>query len=257
VNLSAYNQEARLKKSGRQVKAGWALFLDFDGTLVDIAPSPGAISVPDELTSLLGRLNCALGGALAIITGRSVTDLERYLAPLQPVIAGVHGAELRLAPDRFASSAAPISPAVVAAVSTMRERFDGVEVEVKGCSIAVHYRANPEAGPAIERDLRGLLSESHSEITVCPGRKVLELMPAHVSKGAAIETLLRFPPFHGRRPLVIGDDFADESAFQAAERNGGMGLKVAGEHFPKCVADFEEPSEVRDWLSVLAGSFRA
>jgi trehalose 6-phosphate phosphatase len=249
--------EGRLTKSDKQVKAGWALFLDFDGTLIDIAPTPEAIRVPDDLPSILERLNRALDGALAIVTGRSVNDLERHLAPSRLVIAGAHGAELRLAPDRFASTAAPISPAVVAAASALSERFDGVKVEVKGRSIAVHYRANPEAGPAIERDLRALLSESHSEITICPGRKVHELVPAHVSKGAAIETLLRFPPFHGRRPLVIGDDFTDESAFQAAERNGGLGLRVAGEHFSKDIADFNEPSEVRDWLAVFAASFRS
>lgn len=249
--------EARLIESDERKKAGWALFLDFDGTLVDIAPAPGAIRVPRDLPSLLGRLRLALDGALAIVTGRSVMDLERYLSPSQPVIAGAHGAEMRISGERFISAAAPISPAAVAAVSALSERFEGAEVEVKGSAIAVHYRANPQIGPEIERELGRLLSERHSELVLCSGRKVVELLPAHVSKGAAVEALLLLPPFRGRRPLFIGDDFADESAFRAAERHGGLSLRVAGEHFSQDAADFNEPSEVREWLAVFAASFGA
>ncbi|WP_442756114.1 trehalose-phosphatase [Methylocystis sp. JAN1] len=249
--------EAGLIDGKERKKADWALFLDFDGTLVDVAPTPETIRIPLDLCSLLGRLMRALDGALAVVTGRSVTDVERYLASSRLVIAGEHGAELRIARDRFVSTVAAMSPAAAAAVSSISERFDGAEVEVKRSSIAVHYRANPEAGPGIERELRRLLSENFREFVLCRGRKVYELVPAHVSKGAAIDSLMRFPPFLGRRPIMIGDDFTDEAAFQSAELHGGMGLKVAGEHFSKDVADFNEPAEVRAWLAAFAAGLGA
>lgn len=244
-------------KQGRRQKSDWALFLDFDGTLVDIAPSPTSIQIPEELPSLLARLSAALSGAVAIVTGRSVTDLERYVAPTRPAIAGAHGAELRIAPGRFIATAAPIPPRAIDAVFDLCKGLDGVAVEIKRSSIAVHYRSNPEAAPLIEDGLRRLLGEGLEDFALRPGRKVYELVPAHVSKGAAIEALVRFPPFKGRRPLVIGDDSMDETAFEAAEKLGGMGLKVAGEHFSRDVADFDNPSEVRGWLAVFAASVRA
>jgi trehalose 6-phosphate phosphatase len=250
--------EARMRVSAnRQKNSGWAFFLDFDGTLVDIAPSPESIQVPGDLRALLARLSLALGGAVAIVTGRSVANLDAYLAPLHLAIAGGHGTELRVGRSQHISAAAPMSSGAVSAVRALGKKFEGVSVEVKPSSIAVHYRSNPDIGPEIEAGLRRLLRGGLEDFVICPGRKVYEILPSHVSKGAAIEALLNFPQFQSRRPLFIGDDLSDQSGFDAAERLGGMGLRVAGEHFPKETADFDEPSEVRDWLATFAANLGA
>lgn len=237
--------------------AGWALFLDFDGTLVDIAPSPGSIRTPEDLPALLERVSVAVGGAMAIVTGRSVGDIDSYLNPLHVVVAGGHGAEIRVGPNELVCAASPISPSMVDAVRALSTRFEGTSVEIKRSSIAVHYRSNPGAGGALEGELRRLLSEKYDDFSVCMGRKVCELVPSHVCKGAAIKALLTLPQFQGRRPIVIGDDLSDESAFAIAESLGGVALKVAGEHFSPEAADFREPSEVRDWLASFAAGLGA
>jgi trehalose 6-phosphate phosphatase len=235
----------------------WALFLDFDGTLVDIAPSPESIHVPRELPALLGRLDAALGGALAIVTGRSIEAIDGYLAPLRPITAGSHGAEIRLGREPIVCAAQPLPPAAVEAVSALSKKVSGARIEIKRSSIAVHYRSNPEAGPEIEKELQSVLKDPLSGFIISAGRMVYEVLPSHVSKGSAVETLLELPQFIGRRPLVIGDDRSDETAFKAVERRGGVALTVAGEHFSNSTADFEKPSDVRAWLAAFAARFDA
>jgi trehalose 6-phosphate phosphatase len=242
-----------LQKSNRD----WALFLDFDGTLVDIAPSPESIHVPRELPSLLGRLDAAVGGALAIVTGRSIETIDGYLAPLRPITAGAHGAEIRLGHEPILAAAPPLPPAAVEAISALSKKVGGASVEIKRSSIAVHYRSNPEAGPVIEEELRRVLTEPMSGFVITAGRMVYEVLPSQVSKGNAVETILELPQFLGRLPLVIGDDRSDETAFKVAERYGGTALTVAGEHFSIETADFERPSEVRAWLAEFAARFGA
>jgi trehalose 6-phosphate phosphatase len=249
--------EGRLTKQSKFQKsnADWALFLDFDGTLVDIAPSPESVHVPRELPTLLGHLDAALGGALAIVTGRSIEAIDAYLAPLRPITAGVHGAELRLGREQIISTALPLPPAAVEAISALSNKVDGVRIEIKRSSLAVHFRSNPAAGPEIEEELRRVLIDGASGFIIRPGRMVYELLPSHVSKGGAIDALLELPLFFGRRPIVIGDDLSDETAFAAAQRRGGLAFTVAGEHFSRDNADFESPLEVRSWLGAFAARF--
>ncbi len=232
----------------------YALFLDFDGTLVEIAPGPADVVVPGDLAMMLATVTERLNGALAILTGRPIADIDGFLTPLQPVAAGVHGAEVRQASaGTIEPRSFPIAAPVVGAVRAIAGSVAGAIVELKSASIAVHYRQVPAAEPVIEAALARLVADSADHLILCRGRKVLEIVPAHVSKGAALETLMRLPAFRGRRPIMIGDDLSDLTAFDAAIRLGGMGLKVAGEQFSPSDAVFANPAAVRTWLAANFG----
>ena len=228
----------------------YALFLDLDGTLIDIAPTPEDVVVPDSLARLLADTTEELNGALAILTGRSIADADRHLAPLVPVAAGVHGAEIRTAPGHaIETKAALIDAGTANAVRDIACREPGALVEFKGVSIAIHYRMVPQAQPRLEEALQDIVSARSDRLMLCRGRKVLELVPRHVSKGGALEVLMQLPAFRGKRPNVIGDDLSDLSAFEAARGLGGHGYKVAGALFPSEEADFTDPTAVRAWLA--------
>lgn len=230
-----------------------ALFLDLDGTLIDIAPTPDGVTIPDGLVVLLQSLAHRLQGAVAIVTGRSISDIDRLLAPLKPVAAGVHGAEFRTHDDgEIVNIAQQLDPVILEAVSRLVSIDPGIVIEPKHSSIAVHYRLAPATGPQIERVLQSILANGPDHLILCAGRKVIEIVPKQVSKGTAIETFMHNPTFRGRRPVMIGDDISDQSAFEVAIRLGGLGLKVAGELYAREQADFEDPVHVLAWLSALA-----
>ena len=235
-------------EEGRDV----ALFLDFDGTLVEIATRPGEVAPSKGLVALLEGLERGLGGALAIVTGRSIADLDRFLAPSTFVAAGLHGAEYRTSRAEIARPVAtPIDSVLVAAVCRLEAMFPGVRVEAKGATVSVHWREAPGVERPLAAELDRILRDGPSHLEVSRGRKVFEICPRHVSKGAAIEVLTGLAAFRGRRPIMIGDDVSDETAFAAAERLGGIGFRVRGETFGPEVADFASPRQVREWLSVL------
>lgn len=230
-----------------------ALFLDLDGTVIDIAPTPAGVTIPEDLASHLDRLAQWLGGALAILTGRPIGDVDRLLAPMAPVAAGVHGAELRSLPHgKIVSLTAPIDAEIVHAVQRVAEAHAGVLVELKRASIAVHYRQTPALALPLEAALARILEDGPDHLLLAHGRQVLEIVPRQVSKGSALEAIMCLPAFAGRRPIMIGDDVPDLSAFEAAIRLRGKGLKVAGEQFSEAEADFARPAEVRGWLAAMA-----
>lgn len=231
-----------------------ALFLDFDGTLVDVAGTPDRVAVPPDLVAMLGRLAVELDGALAVVTGRRLADIDRLLDPLRLAGAGSHGAEMRrVAGGEVRFETAPLDPRLRLEIMALAALGDGVIVEAKHSAMAVHYRLAPGAEAAIEAALDAILAGRDSHWILRRGRRVFEIIPAEVSKGVALAILARLPQFAGRRPVMIGDDLADEGAFLAAGRLGGMGLRVAGEHFPSGAADFAGPAAVRRWLQAAAG----
>jgi trehalose 6-phosphate phosphatase len=230
----------------------WCLFLDLDGTLIEIAASPSAVAVPADLAPLLTELQASLDGALAIVSGRPIAEIDRLLRPLRLAAAGVHGCEMRAHAHGTIELATPPFPHRM--LASLRDRLgshNGVVIEEKGSGVALHYRHAPELESRIRALAREMPLEDHG-LHIVHGRKVVELLPARASKRAAVEDFLTRAPFRDRQPIMIGDDAADAPAIDAVRALGGLGLRVAGEHFAPHDADFAGPADVRQWLRTFA-----
>jgi trehalose 6-phosphate phosphatase len=229
-----------------------ALFLDIDGTLAEIAPSPEAVVIRDDVVAALAVLEVRLQGRLAIVTGRKIADADRLLAPLRVAIAGVHGAEIRLLPDgEINDTVQAFDETLLQAMRAAVRGMVGVMVEPKGTAVAVHYRQAAAAGPDVFAVLTRLLA-GDVRYAVTRGRMVCEVHARGVSKARAIERFLAEDRFRGFRPIMVGDDALDEQAFQVVRAHGGVGLRVAGEHFARATADFSGVADVAAWLINLA-----
>ncbi|MBW8271417.1 trehalose-phosphatase [Caldovatus sp. SYSU G05006] len=225
-----------------------ALFLDFDGTLVEIAPVPDAVRVPPGLLPVLDRLARRLEGALAVVSGRPIADLDRFL-PLPIVKVGDHGATLRLGPAAPAIGPnLPLPPpAWRARAADLAARFPGMLLEDKAHGFVLHYRlAGPEAGEAARALLSALVAEDPARFTLLSARKAWEVRPRGVSKASAVAALMARPPFAGRVPVFIGDDATDEEGMAAARAAGGLGLRLQ--------EAFGTPARLRAWLAAAAGA---
>ena len=233
-----------------------ALFLDVDGTLLDICLRPEDVVVPAELRSTLESAYQALDGALALVSGRAIRDLDRLFAPLRLPAAGQHGSELRLesAGEIRAIASRGVGQALSEAVATLASKHPGVEIEDKGLTLAVHYRAAPLAGSLLARALGGLVARLGQGLALCRGKMVFELRDARLTKASAVEAFLRHPPFNGRLPVFIGDDRTDEDGFEAVERYGGIAMPVGAARKGARRSTFAKPADVREWLATLTPS---
>ncbi len=202
-----------------------ALFLDFDGTLVDIAPQPEEVVVPSGLVATLSGLQAHLGGALALISGRPIAQIDGFLAPLQLPAAGVHGAERRRADGKTELLATHPLQLVEEAALALARTHPGLRVETKRGSVALHYRQAPHLEDACLQAMQEAVQQSPG-LTLLRGKMVAEAKPGGASKGKAIEAFLQEPPFRGRTPVFIGDDVTDEVGFSTVQRLGGLGIKV-------------------------------
>jgi trehalose 6-phosphate phosphatase len=202
-----------------------ALFLDFDGTLVDIAPRPDAVVVPPGLVATLAAAQRYLGGAVAVISGRPIAQIDAFLAPLVLPAAGVHGAERR-APDGEIIYL-PIHPLqlVEDAAGALALENEGLQTEIKRGSIALHYRNAPELQAQCIAVMQAAVDLSPG-LTLLRGKMVVEAKSAGASKDKAIEAFMREAPFKGRTPLFVGDDVTDEVGFAMVQSLGGLGVKV-------------------------------
>ena len=222
-----------------------ALFLDFDGTLVEIAPRPDAVRVPETLPRLLQRLAVGLNGALAVVSGRAMRDLDHFL-PVPIAKAGDHGATLRPVPDE-PPEVPPLPHAPTAwrarAVAWL-ERHPGALIEDKEHGFVLHYRLAPEAGPEAKAMLESLVAEDPARFTLLEARMAWELRPRGASKGTAVQALMARAPFAGRVPVFIGDDVTDEEGMAAARGFGGQGWRLQDA--------FGSPAALRDWLALAA-----
>jgi trehalose 6-phosphate phosphatase len=225
--------------------AGAALFLDFDGTLVEIAPRPDAVVVPAQLPPLLHRLTEGLGGALAVVSGRALSALDHFL-PVPIPKAGDHGASLR--PDPFASPLlpdfAPVPPDWRAAADALVARHPGALVEDKAHGFVIHFRLAPELEGAAHDLLAGFVARNPEAFDLLEARMAWELRPRGASKATAVHALMARAPFTGRIPVFIGDDVTDEQGMDAARSYGGQGWRLDDM--------FGTPQVLREWLAEAA-----
>lgn len=205
-----------------------AIFTDFDGTLVELAETPDAVSVPDALAHRLEQTAREFDSAFAVLTGREIADIDRFLSPLQLPIAGAHGAQRRRA-DGFVEPIDPTSlrdaQAIAQALSPLLIAHPDLLLETKQGAVALHFRQAPE----LEDAVRTAMEEAMLAIggfSLVPGKMVYEARPLGVSKGDALRAFMREEPFLGRTPIFIGDDVTDEDAFIAAQDLGGIGIKL-------------------------------
>lgn len=234
---------------------GYALFLDLDGTLLEIAERPESVCVDDSVKTLIAVLHDAFNGAAALITGRSIAGIDVLFSPLRLPVAGQHGLERRDGNGRIHEHRESLQLLDQARVDLMRwaMQHPGVQIEDKGLSIAVHYRQVPTLGGELDAFLRGWLAGHQNGLQVQLGKMVIELKPGGRDKGMAIGEFLREMPFKGRRPVFVGDDLTDEFGFTFVNGQGGVSVKVGpGE----TVAQYHlaDVTAVRNWLDRVAGS---
>jgi trehalose 6-phosphate phosphatase len=221
-----------------------ALFLDFDGTLVDLASHPLAVVIPTGLTGTLARLNEILSGAVAVVSGRPIEQIDRFLAPLVLSVAGVHGAERRRADGSFARERVePMQPVRLAALALARAH-PALVVEAKRGSIALHYRQAPQLQALCLATMQAAVERSPGLTLLC-GKMVVEAKPSCTSKRQAIEAFLDEAPFAGRLPVFVGDDVTDEAGFDSVQRRGGIGVKV-GEGPTRARERVADPAAMRE-----------
>jgi trehalose 6-phosphate phosphatase len=224
-----------------------ALFLDFDGTLVEIAEHPERVLLPARLPDLLHATRARLGGALAVVTGRRLDDIDRWLQPFKFAGAGLHGLELRRRPEDRAEHVSDHD--VGDAASAVREALgaiEGVWLEDKGRSIAVHFRAAPCAERTCVTEVECIATRFGLRVVV--GKRVVELKAPGADKGTAVDALMRVAPFAGRRPIFVGDDVTDEDGFAAAARHGGIGVRI-GDGATCASIRLPDVRAALDWLS--------
>ncbi|WP_304359430.1 trehalose-phosphatase [Collimonas fungivorans] len=204
-----------------------ALFLDFDNTLVDFAPLPESVVLPPDLITTLQRLQHAANGALAIVSGRPLKQIDHFLSPLRLPVAGVHGAERRSADGRMTQLAVPDIERLLTCLRPLTLQHAGLLLEVKRGALALHYRRAPHLEQICVQAMSEALTHEQG-FALLRGNMVVEAKAADADKGKAIAAFMEEAPFAGRRPLFIGDDITDEVGFAwvQSETAGGLGIKV-------------------------------
>ena len=238
---------------------GWALFLDVDGSLVEYADTPDSVSLARDTVMLLDDLERMLGGAVAILSGRRLVDIDRMTAPLILPAGGLHGVErrrhdgtvLRRVPDAQAQAC------MRARCAELAKRHPKTVVEDKGSCIALHYRAAPELEAALREGADWVVEGCRGNYEVQPGVCVFELKPVGSDKGNALADFLGEAPFAGRVPVAVGDDHTDEHAFEAALAAGGFGVCVGTRVSHGASYVLSGPRAVLDWLAELRAAMAA
>lgn len=223
----------------------WALFLDLDGTLLDIAATPDAVVVPDDLVADLASASKVLGGALAIVSGRALDNIDSLLSPLHLPVGSEHGAVIRL-PNGFCDEVAlKVPDDWKIALHDLAAACPGVLAEAKPHNVVAHYRNAPSHEAEVRRVVSGLVAFDPENFELLETKMAFEIRPRRVTKGRAVHSLMNTVPFYGRVPVFVGDDTTDEDGFRAALGLGGIALDVAP-------AFAGRPFEVRAWLKRFA-----
>lgn len=226
-----------------------ALFLDLDGTLVDIEERPHAVTASHDLRELLRNLSHAMDGAVALITGRTLSEADRILLGALDHVAGVHGYELQRGGEilRDGAELSPIAEAAADIRALIQKHTLPALVEDKRASLALHYRHAPEAGPILLRIADEIAARRG--LRVMQGKMVVELVAGARTKGDALELFMSEPPFHGRTPVKLGDDRTDEDAFAVANAMGGFGALIGIPRESAAAYNLSGPAAVFDWLA--------
>lgn len=231
-----------------------ALFLDVDGTLLDLAARPDDVVTPAGIVAALARAEHKLAGSLALISGRPISDLDRLFEPLRLRASGVHGAEFRFEPDGPVSptpAAIELPSALWTALTREVAAFPGAFAENKRFSFVVHYQLAPAAERPLRQAVTRLIASSPIAIEAMDARCAIELKAPGHDKGRAIAAFLSQPAFRDRTPVFVGDDATDESGFVVAAAAGGRAYSV-GRRRPGATGVFADPRAVRDWLAEFA-----
>ncbi|MGB9113836.1 trehalose-phosphatase [Bradyrhizobium sp.] len=231
----------------------YAFLLDIDGTLLDLAPTPREVWVPPDLAETLSCLHDRTSGALALVSGRSLNDIDLIFAPEQFPAVGGHGAEMRISGDSeaVATHAPPMDKELKRRLAAIAKLSPGILLEDKGYSLALHYRLAPHAEKAIYAAVSLIRAElPNAPIEVLPGKCVCEIKQSGFDKATGVRELMTHQPFRGRRPIFIGDDVTDESVFAIMPDLGGLAFSV-GRRAQGVIDHFDEPRDVRAWLAGL------
>jgi trehalose 6-phosphate phosphatase len=230
-----------------------AILLDIDGTILDLAPSPQQVWVPTGLRQTLARLDALTGGAVALVSGRSLHDIDLIFSPLELAAIGGHGAELRpAAGGKTVQRAKPLDATLKRKLAGISELGPGILAEDKGYSLALHYRLAPEKGDAVRAAVEKTCATAKpGAVEILPGKFVVEIKAAGINKATAVRELMGYAPFEGRNPIFIGDDTTDEPVFGIISQFDGLGFSV-GRIAPDVNGHFDKPESVRAWLARIA-----
>jgi trehalose 6-phosphate phosphatase len=234
----------------------WAFFLDIDGTLLEFAARPQEVRVEAGLLDLLRQLSASVDGAVALVSGRSVEDIDNLFSPLAFPAAGQHGTERRSADGTIRRHAPPIEKLGFAAAELVRltAAHAGLVLENKGMTLALHYRLAPGLRALAEREMRTIAAGLGDGFELQTGKFVIEIKPSGKDKGSAIAEFIAEAPFAGRRPVFVGDDLTDEPGFDVVNRAGGHAVKV-GPGITRARWHLFDAAAVRCWLAAYAGQF--
>lgn len=240
-------------------RARWALFLDVDGTLADIMPRPDDVAIPRNTRALLARIAEGTGGAIALVSGRTIGDIDRLFAPLHLAAAGLHGLERRAADGDL--SATPDDPAafgpIRAALAAFVEAHPGTILEDKGAAIALHFRGAPDAEAEAEPLMARLLAQGGKDVVLQRGKMVREIRAAGANKGGAIRAFMDESPFRDRTPVFVGDDVTDEAGFATINAMNGISIKVGDGRDTVAAFACADVSAIHRWLSDVADALES
>ncbi len=238
----------------RSSLADHALYLDIDGTLLDLAPSPDRVEVPEWMVPLLQRLSARLDGAVAFVSGRTIDAIDALFHPLKLPAVGVHGGEIRFDGQTDSMDEALVGE-LQSALPLLREAIlplHGVWLEDKRYAIALHYRNAPERGREVLKVAELVAAGLGSAFAPLVGKCVVEIRARHLTKGAGIRRLMEREPFRGRTPIFAGDDVTDEDAFEYVNQVGGISLRIGSSAPSAATHRLDDPRQLHRWLLEIA-----